>query len=64
MQEVSDIATDPALKWVQQTGSPGSMFTKAGNPARFYVIGERGGVRIKVVLEPAGEGIITAHPFP
>jgi hypothetical protein len=64
MHEVSDIATDPAQAWVQQTGKPGSLYTKAGDPARFVGIGERGGVRIKVVIEPAGEGIITAHPVP
>jgi hypothetical protein len=64
MHEVSDIATDPKLQWVQQTGPKGSMYTNAGNPARFTVAGERGGVTIKVVLEPAGEGIITAHPIP
>lgn len=62
MHEVSDIATDPTLQWVQQTGTPGAMFTKAGKPTRWYVIGERGGVKVKVVLEPAGEGIITAYP--
>jgi hypothetical protein len=64
MHCVSDIATDPGLQWVQQTGKAGSLFTKAGDPARFIVIGEREAVRIKVVLEPAGEGIITAHPLP
>ena len=41
-----------------------ALFTKAGDPARFVVIGQREGVAIKVVLEPAGEGIITAHPLP
>jgi hypothetical protein len=64
MEHVSDIATDPSLDWVQQTGKPGSLFTKAGDPARFTVVGQREGVRMKVVLEPAGEGIITAHPLP
>jgi hypothetical protein len=63
MHNVSDIATDPTLTWVQQTGKAGSLFTKAGEPARFAVVGTRDGVRIKVVIEPAGEGIITAHPF-
>lgn len=63
MQYVSDIATDPTLPLIQQTGRAGSLFTKAGDPTRFYVIGEREGVKIKVVLEPAGEGIITAHPL-
>ena len=61
MHHISDIATDPALKWVPQTGS-GGWFTKAGNPARFSVEGVRDGTNIKVILEPAGEGIITAFP--
>jgi hypothetical protein len=59
---VSDIATDPTLQWVQQTGKAGSLFTKAGAPTRFYVTGVRDGVGIKVIVEPAGEGIITAFP--
>lgn len=61
MHHVSDIATDPALKWVPQTGN-GGWFTKAGNPARFSLDGVRDGVNIKVIAEPAGEGIITAFP--
>jgi hypothetical protein len=64
MNDVSDVATDPSLQWIQQTGRPGAWFTNAGDPTRWYVIGDRGGVTIKVVLEPAGEGIITAHPVP
>jgi Bacterial EndoU nuclease len=64
MHEVSDVATDPKLEWVQQTGPKGLMYTKAGDPARFEVFGERGGVPIRVIVEPAGEGIITAHPIP
>ncbi len=61
MHHVSEIVTDPALKWVPQTGN-GGWFTKAGNAARFSVEGVRDGVNIKVILEPAGEGIITAFP--
>ena len=64
MHYVSSIATDPGLPWIQQTGKAGSLYTKAGDPARFIVVGEREGVKIKVVLEPAGEGVITAHPLP
>jgi len=63
MHHVSDIATDPGLQWVQQTGKAGSLFTKSGAPARFAVTGVREGVQIKVIVEPAGEGIITAFPF-
>jgi hypothetical protein len=62
MHEVSDIATDPTLPWVQTRGAAGAAFTKAGAPSRFVVVGERGGIQIKVALEPSGEGIITSHP--
>jgi hypothetical protein len=63
MHHVSDIATDPTLPWVQQTGRSGSLFTNAGAPARFFVTGVRDGTSIKVIIEPAGQGIITAFPF-
>jgi RHS repeat-associated protein len=62
MSNVSDIATDPNLRWIQQTGVPGTSFTRAGDPARFFVTGVRDGIAVKVVIEPAGEGIVTAHP--
>ncbi|WP_207222465.1 EndoU domain-containing protein [Herbihabitans rhizosphaerae] len=61
---VSDIATDPTLRWTQLTGKPGATHTKAGAPVRYEVIGTRDGVKIKVIVEPGGEGIITAHPVP
>lgn len=68
MHEVSDIATHPNYKWIPQTGN-GGLFTKAGKPARFEVVNPetgswpiRNGVPIKVVLEPAGKGFVTAHP--
>jgi hypothetical protein len=60
MQEVSDTATDPTLVWIQQSGPKGMYFTKKGKPSRFIVEGVRDGVRIRVILEPAGEGIISA----
>jgi len=62
MQDISDIATDPALSWRQQTGSPGAALTKAGDPVRFQVEGVRDGVTIRVIVEPGGEGIITGFP--
>jgi RHS repeat-associated protein len=62
MHNISDVATDPSLPSVQQTGRPGSLYTRSGAPSRSFVIGTRGGLRIRVVIEPAGEGIITAHP--
>jgi RHS repeat-associated protein len=61
MHHVSDIATDPKANWTGG-GPRGSVMTRRGNPARFSVFGNRGGTCIKVVVEPAGEGIITAHP--
>lgn len=63
MHEVSDIATDPSLQWRQITGVPGAAFTKKGAPVRYEVIGNRGGIDIRVILEPGGEGIITGHPW-
>lgn len=63
LNHVSDIATDPNLRWIQQTGKPGAAFTRNGDPVRFYVDGTRGGVDIRVILEPGGEGIITAFPI-
>lgn len=63
MHEVSDIVTDPALTWTRQ-GQGTGFFYRSGNPARYFVVGERGGIQIKVVVEPMGEGIITAHPIP
>jgi hypothetical protein len=60
---VSDVATDPNSV-VFGAPNSGSMYTHAGDPVRIRVFGTRDGVQIKVVLEPAGEGIITAYPFP
>jgi hypothetical protein len=62
MHNVSDIVSDPNLAWNRADGKT-AMYYKSGKPARFTVIGERDGVKIKVVIEPAGEGIITAHPI-
>jgi RHS repeat-associated protein len=55
MHEISDVATDPAVPWVKQKG-------KIKKPPRYSAEGDREGVRVKVVLEPEGEGIVTGHP--
>lgn len=60
MHNVSEVATDPNLKWIQQTGIPGATYTKSGFPVRYYVDGLKDGEKIRVVIEPNGEGIITA----
>ena len=62
LHEVSDIVTDPAVTWVNTSGKQGAFFTNAGRPARWKGVAVRDGVPIKVIYEPAGEGIITAHP--
>ncbi len=64
MHTISDVATDPEIPWVQQTGPAGSMFTNAGLPARFAATGFRGGIWIRAIIEPMGEGIITGFPLP
>ncbi|WP_442880294.1 EndoU domain-containing protein [Arthrobacter sp. S2(2024)] len=64
MHEVSDIATDPSLTWVQQTGSLGADFTRAGDPVKYRVEGVRDGLKIRVIIQPGGEGIITGFPIP
>lgn len=63
IHQISDIATDPGLTWIQQTGKPGAAFTKAGDPVRYAVYGTRHGIDIRVIVEPDGEGIITGHPL-
>jgi filamentous hemagglutinin len=62
MHNVSDVATDPLATWAQQTGRAGAQFTKSGQPVRFRVEGVRDGVCIVCIVEPHGEGIITAFP--
>ncbi|HSP03717.1 MAG TPA: EndoU domain-containing protein, partial [Acidimicrobiales bacterium] len=64
MHHVSDIATDPSYTWVQQTGKPGAEFTRNGDPVRYFVDGVRDDVPVRVILEPGGEGIVTAFPTP
>ncbi|WP_148284319.1 polymorphic toxin-type HINT domain-containing protein [Luteimicrobium xylanilyticum] len=61
MEHVSNVVTDPRSTW-SEGGPGGALFTRTGRPARFVVVGERQGVRIKVVTAPAGEGIVTAYP--
>jgi hypothetical protein len=60
---ISDIVTDPGITWRQLDGVPGSAYTRAGKPARFEAVGTREGVEIRVVVEPAGEGIISGYPL-
>jgi len=62
MHNVSDLATDASASWTQLTGKTGADYTASGKPVRWAVEGIRGGVPIRVIVEPRGEGIITAYP--
>ncbi|WP_197498383.1 DUF637 domain-containing protein, partial [Cupriavidus gilardii] len=62
MHNVSDLATDPKAAWTQLTGKAGAEYTSKGAPVRWAVEGVRDGVQIRVIVEPRGEGIITAYP--
>ncbi|HEU5001761.1 MAG TPA: DUF6531 domain-containing protein [Actinomycetota bacterium] len=64
LHNTSDIATDPSLSWQQETGRPGAESTRSGTPVRFSVEGVRDGVKMRVIVEPRGEGIITSYPKP
>jgi hypothetical protein len=61
MHEVSDIATDPSPSWAYPNGQIKEL-TNRGVPILATVTGEREGVLIKVVIEPATDRIITAYP--
>ena len=63
VHEVSDIITDPKVKWYAQTGS-GGPFTMSGKPARWVSWEVKDGVRIRTVYEPATGEVITAFPDP
>lgn len=62
MHSVSDLATDPNASWTQLTGKPGAQYTTKGKPVRWAVEGVYDGVNVRVIVEPNGEGIITAYP--
>ena len=64
MNAVSEVATDPANLWVQQTGRLGAEFTRTGDPVRFAVEGTYDSLKLRVIVEPRGEGIITGFPVP
>ncbi len=56
MHNISDIATDPGIHWKQQAPKHPDQFI------RYRADGLRDGVNIRVIIEPEGEGIITAYP--
>lgn len=50
---ISDIIRDPHSQWTQQPGKP---------PLRWRIEGTRDGVNIRIIVEPQGQGVITAFP--
>ena len=62
MAEVSELVIDNDLEWKQISGPIGENLTRKGNAIRWLVRGERDGVLIEAIIEPRGEGIITAYP--
>ena len=62
LAEISELITDDAVEWFQDTGRIGENLTKKGKFIRWRVEGIRDGVNIKVIVEPRGEGVITAYP--
>ena len=61
MNAVSEVATNPSSRWVQQTGRPGALLTRAGDPVKWKVEGIFEGVRFRVIVQ--GNDIITAFPI-
>ncbi|MDJ0385297.1 EndoU domain-containing protein [Streptomyces sp. G-G2] len=72
-QAVQAVASDPSSRWTRGGDDfgrqPGTLFNPWHNlpdvewavPARFRVDGSYGGVKVRVVVEPFGEGVISAY---
>ena len=62
LNNISDVVRDPNSVWTQQSGRPGARFTRNGDPVRWKIEGTRDNVDIRVIVEPDGQGVITAFP--
>ncbi|MFD3549234.1 EndoU domain-containing protein [Streptomyces sp. NPDC058655] len=70
------VAADPSSRWSRgdddYSGEPGTLFNpwhrlpdvEWAIPARFRVDGHHQGLAIRVIVEPYGEGIVSAYPLP
>ncbi|MFJ9684974.1 EndoU domain-containing protein [Streptomyces bacillaris] len=63
LDSVADVATSPKRVWTQQTGKKGALHTKNGNPSRWKIEGNVGGVNIRVIYQPATDRIVTGFPY-
>lgn len=61
LHAISEVATDPKSRWIQQTGRPGALYTKGGTHVKFKVEGIFDGVKIRAIVK--GSDIITAFPI-
>lgn len=57
-----EVLTNPNSVIVNQTGPIGSRFTNAGVPSKIGLEGTVSGVKIRVIWEPEGRIVVTAHP--
>ena len=62
LDNIIEVVKDPNSTWTQRTGSPGAEFTRKGRPVRWRVEGTVDGIDIRVTVEPAGQGVVTAFP--
>jgi len=62
INNIHDVLIDTNSTWKQVQGISGARYYSNGNPMRWEVEGNRYSVRIRIVVEPDGEGIITAYP--
>lgn len=72
-EAIQAVASDASSRWTRGdddlSGEPGTLFNPWHNlpdvdaaiPARFRVHGTFGGVKLRVIVEPYGEGIISAY---
>ena len=78
IQAVERVSNSPNSTWKQSTGSGyqnapistggpapgGPQLNSKGNPVRYRVRGQDHGKTIEIIMEPGGEGIITAYVVP
>ncbi len=63
MYKISDIVIDPKTKWRQITGKQGATHTRKGIPVKYEAVRIKDGIKIKIIVQPEGRGIITAFPI-
>ena len=62
LDNIVEVVKDPNSTWTQQTGRAGAEFTKKGIPVRWSVDGTVDSIDIRVIVEPAGRGVVTSYP--